>query len=316
MSGGKWLLGLMGIFSVTISSGCATVMPAEVARDAKAGFYDTASITYKIDAGQNGVPLSVVRIEGRLVSYDEVPVGAVADRCVGTLSIEYPHPRGRDGYALARVAIESRDGLPAVGGNLVAGGLEWTQRLSVAAPWNWFASTRSTQAAGSVSSDRAGEGPRIHETWELDIPKSELDAVVGSLDQAGFFDASAQTGSAVEVTARLNRSTVRKRYDSVPALDLVMQRVRGQGQLISYDRSLRMPAESVAATPASKVLTPSVLAYRDAMPRSGATTAAAELTATAKPAPRLGSLASLFSGPTRAQTAVVRLPAVDDPRRY
>ncbi len=152
MSGGKWFFGLMAIFSVTISSGCATVMPAQVARDAKAGFYDTASITYKIDAGRNGVPLSVVRIDGRLVSYDEVPVRAVADRCVGTLSIEYPHPRGRKGYALARVVIDSRDGSPVVGGDLVAGGRAWTERLSsAAAPWNWFASTQSAQDSSPLS---------------------------------------------------------------------------------------------------------------------------------------------------------------------
>ena len=313
MSGGKSIRGLMAALSVTILSGCATVIPAQVARDAKSGFYDTASITYEIDAGRIGVPLSVVRIEGRLVSYDQVPVSAVADHSVGTLSIEYPHPRDREGYALARVVIESRDGLPVVGSNLVAGGLEWTERLSaVAAPWNWFAGSQPAQAAGGS----AGVGTKIHEIWELDIPKSELDEVVGQLDQVGFFDSSAQNSSAVEVTARLNHSTVRKRYDPVPALDSVMQRVRGQGQLISYDRPPPLPSASVASATESKVVTPSVLALRAAMPAQDANSPAAELLAKVNPAPRAGSLTSLTTRQDSRVPAVVRLPAIDGVQRY
>ena len=316
MTGGAKFLGLLGFVSIVGFTGCANLMPPHVARDAKAGFYETAGIEYRIDAGRNGVPISLAKIEGRLVSYEAVAPQTISEQSVGTLSIEYPHPRGREGYALARVVIESRSGAGAIGANLLSSGREWTEKISsAAAPWNWFGESAGDQASTQPGETPAADVAHVHETWELDIPKSELDTVMGQLDRAGFFDGNATSGSAVELTTRLDRSMIRKRFDPLPELDRLMQVVRGQGRLVSYDRAPQDAQANVAQAGAAVPIAPSVAAYKQAM-LEDPTLAAARIDTAPEPTSRWARLGQLFSFGGADEPKVTRLPTVGTPRKF
>ena len=80
--------------------GCGSFPWRKVPLDASSGLYDRAVLTYRLDAGKLGQPLDVVRVEGQRVSYEQVASSPLPDESIGTLSIEYPHPAGRSGYAL------------------------------------------------------------------------------------------------------------------------------------------------------------------------------------------------------------------------
>jgi hypothetical protein len=73
--------------------------------DAAAGLYEKASLTYRVDAGQLSIPLALSRIEGQLVSYDEVASGPLPNHAIGTLEVRYPHSAGKPDMAEARVVI-------------------------------------------------------------------------------------------------------------------------------------------------------------------------------------------------------------------
>src|SRR4051812_19655544 len=75
--------------------------------DSRAGLFETAALVYRLDAGRQTAPLSVTRVEGQHVSYDEVPSSPLADQSVGTLSVTYPHPTLGKQAAAATVIVET-----------------------------------------------------------------------------------------------------------------------------------------------------------------------------------------------------------------
>lgn len=86
------------------AAGCNS-LPSRVPLDAKAGLYEKAVLSYRVDAGQLSIPLAVSRIEGQMVSYDEVPSAATPNRSTGLLLLTYPHPAERAGMVEAKVVI-------------------------------------------------------------------------------------------------------------------------------------------------------------------------------------------------------------------
>ena len=76
----------------------------------------------------------------------------------------------------------------------------------------------------------------IHEVWNWDFSKNELDRVVGRLRDTNYFKGPAATQSGVKLATNLDGVTVHKAWTQVPELNLLMQQVRSQGQLVAYHR--------------------------------------------------------------------------------
>lgn len=198
--------------------------------DSAAGMYEKARVSYEVDAGEMQVPVSVAKIEGQLVSYQQVPSSLQAGETLGRLEIEYPHPRGLNGYALARVTVESsfagKEGQTP----------SKTSKLPVVGAWT---------------------DPRTKtmEVWELDIPRSEFDRIVAALNQARYFDRSMDNPGPVSMAAKIDGNDVDKKWNRVAELDGLMVAVRGHGRLVTYNRT---PTTDEVAGPVPK----SVAAYR------------------------------------------------------
>jgi hypothetical protein len=239
--------------------GCASVPWAKVPLDARSGLYEDATLTYRLDAGKLGQPLDVVRVEGQRVVYEQVASSPLADESIGTLKIIYPHPAGRGGYALARFTLDSAAATPA----------QSVQR------WNPFVKEAQPVVARSTI---AGSQPEIHEAWEMDIAEAELDQILKLLTNLGFYQNERPAGPA-QLSVRMKGTEQAKPWDQVPALNMLVQRVRMQGQLVSFTRP--------GATGAAVRAIASTGAYRELLAQRGmtATRPAAETNAFSLVAP-------------------------------
>ena len=196
---------------------------ALVPYDAAAGLFDEATIHYEIDAGSEGMPISVTRIDGQLVSYEPLPSEPLPRRTLGVLDIRYPHPARGANWALATVRIQSRFHAPASND-----------------------ADRTTAAASEQT---------VEETWQLDITRDELTSLVAALSASGYFQNERPSSAAdVEIETRLDGSHVRRRWRHVPALDGVIRRARTAGQLIDYRRSPSLPGPTSGGFSAVAVL--------------------------------------------------------------
>ncbi len=199
--------------------------------DAEAGLYTAASIEYRVDAGLQNLPLSIARIEGRRVSYDQVASQPQRGAATGSLMLRYPHPDGSTDRAEVRLSIDS------------------VSRSKS----SWWKPT--TYLAHRAAADA------IHEEWLLDVPKSDLDSILDQLRREGFFVRDAARMHAADVTVRFNGGHVHKPWSQVPVLEACMQRVRCEGQLVSLQR----PSVPAHAMP----LTSSVDAYHALVAQGG-----------------------------------------------
>lgn len=197
--------------------------------DSAAALYEQAQLTYVVDASKLQVPISVAQIEGQHVSYQQVPSAIQQGRTLGRVEIEYPHPRGKSGYALARVTIESK-----------------------------FASEGEKPSVASrvpVVGQWIDPPTQVEEVWELDIPRSDLDRVVAQLNQVRYFDRDTKAPGPVSIEAKLDGRALNKSWERVPELDELMVAVRGHGHLVAYQRT---PTTSMLAGPPPS----SIAAYR------------------------------------------------------
>lgn len=222
---------LAAAWVATVGSGCSIVdRRPTVPIDSAAGLYDSAKIEYKLDAGQLNLPLAVTRVEGQLVSYDQVPSNPRRDKSIGTLKIEYPHPDGRPGVARARLEISST----APGASAAAATAGGTN-----SSWSKVANTLSPKRLWTSATSRQ---PKVDEAWELDIPRSHLDEAVTSLNRSGYFDTRQKGIEGVAVAARVDGKQLNKSWRQVPELNELMLMVRNQGRLVSYAREADSPA--------------------------------------------------------------------------
>src|SRR5690606_2338375 len=98
------------LLPVLLLSSCASLpeLPwAPVTRDVSAGFYNQAKLEYRLDAGKLGQPLDVLTIDGRQMNYEQIASSPLAGRSIGTLTVEKPHPAGREGFARVTFSIDS-----------------------------------------------------------------------------------------------------------------------------------------------------------------------------------------------------------------
>ncbi len=176
-------------------------------------------ISYRLDASQLNIPVAVTRVEGQLVSYDKVAGSLSPDRTVGSLRILFPCADAPPGYARAEVQIDAAP-LPKTMqiDEPAQGSASWYQRLSP-----------PRESTATVS----------HETWALNLPKAELDQLLGVLATPGSVTTVKQAQSAgAALTTHFNGHHCQGACRPVPELDALMRRIRDHGQLVAYSRPL------------------------------------------------------------------------------
>jgi len=216
---GIWLLAVL-----VSTAGCVAVQPRAVRIDSTVGMYQMATLTYRIDAGKLSESVNVANITGRQVSYEQKPSGPYPDRSVVRLAVQYPHPDGHPGYALAEVVVEARKP-PAIN----AGTKKPTWR-------RWADEAYQVLTQNGLPGVKLADG--IYEAWALDVPRSDLDGVIGQLTQTGYFHLAGNPAPGVNVSCRIDGQRMDKQWGHVPALDGLIERVRHEGQLVSYTRPL------------------------------------------------------------------------------
>lgn len=212
------LIARLAFVAALASAGCTTFQPRTVRIDSAAGMYSKVNLNYRVDTGQLSEPLIVSRIAGRRIRQQQIPSSPYANRSVARLSIEYPHPEGKEGFALAEVVIETR--APRAGSQ---------RRRSVWQQWSdGFADATRDLVPGLPMSDT------VYEAWSMDLPRGELDRAIGGLSQGGFFVSPPRPAVGVDLAARIDGYQSTKRWTHVPELDTLLERVRQEGQLVSY----------------------------------------------------------------------------------
>lgn len=215
------------------ATGCESLQPRSVQIDAASGRYQSAQLTYELDTGRLSQPVQTARIAAQQVSYQQQPSNPLPDRSHARLSVQYPHPRGKGGFALAEVVIEA-DQAPVKSSS-------GTDKSAL----QRFAASISDAMNDILPGMQYAEG--VREAWALDVSKEELDQLIGQLANSGYFAYGPDTTPGVEVFTRLDGRVIRKTWHQVPALNDFIERVRHEGQLVSYVRPAHTDAQPADA---------------------------------------------------------------------
>lgn len=128
------------------------------------------------------------------------------------LSLKYPHPKCKPGYARVELIVESSH---------EAGGAGNTPSR--------LASTVESFLPGV----RMAEG--IDEAWTIDVRKEDVHQAITDVERQGFFTAAvpAQESMAVLLVERGGTKMARE-WSTIPSLDKLVRRARTQGALVSH----------------------------------------------------------------------------------
>jgi hypothetical protein len=188
------LLGLLAVLAA--ASGCASITPP----------------SSQIDPGNAISRLRSGVLVYRVYSTTETKT---PDR-VQILSIKYPHPDGRAGYALAEAVV----------GDLSE------ESETVEPPW---VARLATFARDTLPGMAFGEG--IKEAKAFDIPVSDLEAVLDRLGEEGYFHQPNSLPSPVELAVEVNGHRQDKPWRRVVELDRLYSDVRAKGSLVAFRQS-------------------------------------------------------------------------------
>lgn len=192
------------------SLGCSSVhWPGGTQRPAAEPQHQV-SLTYRTESDRLNL-LARGKSDGpQLVSYDEPQAGRVPEFTQSTLRIEYPHPHGREGYALATVVFEASP--------------EDAHKSGISALWS--------KVTGSSDDDGSqARRPWFRETWTLDVPRWQLDQVLGQLKKSGYFHRSKTLGAEVEISTQIDDVRFSKPFTAVSELDSFILSIRSRGRL-------------------------------------------------------------------------------------
>lgn len=182
-----------------IAAGCSALTGGRTQIDSASGLFDKAKITYRTDfPGMKAPPVSASGAQ--LASYTPAGQAEAARNCRGTLEIIYPHPDGRPGLALARVVIGAEP--------VRAKPTGWRRVI----PW-------------PQPRDDSGQ-----ETYAIDIPRAELDHIVGKLQQTGYFEKTSKSQRTSDLAAQIDGGAVRRSWDHVPELDALLAHICASGR--------------------------------------------------------------------------------------
>jgi len=206
---------LIAIGLAATLTGCAALRSGETQLGAKAAAHETfasAAITYRLDP-QPLAQAPPAASETQLVSYTPETPRQMVPQKMQLLSLKYPHPNGRKGYALAEVVVAD----PSAGEADKAGGwLDGVRRV-----------TRDYLPGMAY-----GDG--IESAWALDVPIAEVDGLIHGLDAQGYFGNASVPVPGVELSARVNGLGFQKQWHAVPELNALIARVRREGRLVSH----------------------------------------------------------------------------------
>lgn len=215
----------MGLAALAAVCGCSAFQPSTLRLDAAAGMYQKAVLDYRVDGGQLSEPLTVARIAGQQVTHQRLASTPHPDCSVARLIIRYPHPGGKNGVALAKLIVETRP---------LANPVAQANK----AVWEQWSDVITTTARGMVPGMKANED--LYEVWSLDISKADLDRVIAGMMQNGYFVNPAKTSIGIELSAQVDKFEAVKNWTHEPELDILVERVRHQGQLLSYQHPLEL----------------------------------------------------------------------------
>ena len=203
----------------SLASGCANLPWRKVSLEANSGFYSDAALTYRLDAGRLALPLDVVRVEGQRLIYEQVASSPLPEQSIGTLTLEYPHPTGKAGWALVQFTLDSGRVQPA----------------AESKSWNPLSKkSKSQSAASGITSTQ----PEVHETWELEIPATEAEGGLQDADRGRLLRRRSH-GHRRQLTVRMNGRETAKDWNQLPALNLLgaaRARAGAAGGLFATDR--------------------------------------------------------------------------------
>ncbi len=192
---------------------------------AKPQAYASAAITYRLQ------PPPPAGGDVELASYSTQPVASqtAAPSRTQILSIEYPHPAGRRGYALAEVIVAREAASDAANRS-----------------GSWLAAMRRV-ARDRMPGLTYAEG--IQSAWALDVPIAEVDLLIRRLDAQGYFADSKAPLAGADLAARIDGRSFSKPWSSVPELNTLVRNVRRQGKLVSHREPLELPSPSQPIEP-------------------------------------------------------------------
>lgn len=217
----------IGAVVALVLVGCSTFQPRTLRIDSAAGTYRGVTLTYRIDGGVLSEPLTVARIVDGQLKQERLASSPYPDRSIVRLSIRYPHPDGKADAALAEMVVETRTP---------------PKPQVKKAVWQEWSDSVATAARDFLPGIKLGDD--IHEAWALDIAKSDLDRVVAGLKHSGYFANPSKQTLGIELAVRIDNFQAIKKWSREPELEILMERMRQEGQLVSYIRppETRSPA--------------------------------------------------------------------------
>ncbi len=271
-----WLLITACLLPIGLTS--CRVTPQSVVHSQTAHDYNRLEIIYRahlaegvlLEASQNSsapasqlvathetgiVPVSAQFVAPTLVTES---VGAGLDWSLSELRVQYPHPDKRENYARVTLQLQPVDYGPSFERRSLRAALEEGveirkhRRDTRRARWFW---ERTPNTSGS-------DGATI---VEFDLPRSDLDRLVGELNDHGFFtrDLLALEGTpperAAQLEVRLDRRWTARAWSDEPALEALATRVYEQGRTSIADPSVLSGSNKVIGLPDwldTKSLTP------------------------------------------------------------
>lgn len=199
------------------AAGCtaagSAMAPRQVQINPPPGRYESAVMTYRL--GGAGSDASAPVAQNQQVSYGSPAAGAPSGPA-GKLMIQYPHPEGKPGYALAELVVEPPPNAGHDGAK--PAWQRWSDRVG---------RFNREHLPGVKWSDA------VHEAWSLDIPKADLDLVLKRLEATGYFRTASGTTTGADVTTCLDGNVVSKRWIRLSEFDVLAYRVRDEGKLAS-----------------------------------------------------------------------------------
>lgn len=131
---------------------------------------------------------------------------------LGTLTIRYPHPQGRSGFALVTTNFRPAD-----------------SEIRTMKCTTWSKIQRKLKGC-QAESDKLSPSLGV---WNMDFPKWQLDAILGKLTNSYFFDKRVRTSKPdVFLSVRLDTRSIGKKYKAIPELDALVMRTCTQGRCV------------------------------------------------------------------------------------
>ncbi|MBI82926.1 MAG: hypothetical protein CMJ81_07000 [Planctomycetaceae bacterium] len=198
-------------------SGCAAIKRQAGKMGDKPLSVSDLHLTYRTETDRLNVAQSSNHV---LLATHQAPAANALPACsIGIVNIVYPHPEGRKDVARVRVVFR-------------ASGTE-TAVLN-RSMWKKIFDLEEDTDVGKIPED-------VLEVWTMDVPKSHLDRTVGRLKKAQFFRKqlvilNPETFLAIDMEGEI---AVGKNYRSVDELDLLVMRIRREGQLIYSPQPVR-----------------------------------------------------------------------------